>query len=198
MNRLRIAVADDERPVREFMQELLTRLGHHVVAVAESGRELVEKCAAAAPDLVITDIRMGEPDGLEAAASLNRERPVPVILVSAHHDAETRARALQEHVMAYLVKPVRQPDLEAAIDLALMRFAHFQALRKEAADLRQALDDRKLIERAKGILMRRLRVDEGEAFRRLRKLSSDENRKLIETARTVVASDLVFHELDRL
>ena len=193
---LRIAAADDERNMREYLQELLPRLGHQVV-VAEGGRQLVELCRIAVPDLVITDIRLGDSDGLEAAAEINRERRVPVILVSAHHDPELRARARGEYVMGYLVKPVKQADLETAIDMAMSRFEQVQALRRESAELRQSLDDRKMIERAKGAVMRRTGVGEDEAFRRLRKLSSNQNRKLIEVARSVMDAEEVFVELER-
>jgi two-component system, response regulator PdtaR len=192
---LSVAAADDERTLREYYQELLPRLGHQV-AVAETGRQLVELCRAGRPDLVITDIRMPDMEGIAAAAEVNRDRPVPIILVSAHSDPTLRAQAHEEYIMAYLVKPVKAEDLDAAIDLALKRFEQFQALRQEATDLRQALEDRKVIERAKGALMRRLGVDEGEAFRRLRKLSSDHNRKLVDVSRSVLASEEVFRALD--
>ena len=193
---LRIAAADDERNMREYLKELLPRLGHQVV-VAESGRQLVELCRVSAPDLVITDIKMGDIDGLEAAAEINRERPVPVVLVSAHHDPELRTRARAEQIMGYLVKPVKQADLETAIDMAMARFEQMQSLRREAADLRQTLEDRKIIERAKGIVMRRTGASEEEAFRRLRKLSSNQNRKLIDVARTVMGAEEVFAELEK-
>jgi len=188
---LRIAVAEDERNMREYLRELLPRLGHEVVAV-EGGRQLVELCRTAPPDLVLTDIRMADMDGLAAAAEINRDSPIPVILISAHHDEDLRARARQEYVMAYLVKPVKQADLENAIDLATMRFEHFQAVRQEAAGLRQALEDRKVIERAKGILMKKARLDEQDAFRRLQKLASDKNLKLVELARMIVTADEAF------
>ena len=188
---LRIAVAEDERNMREYLRELLPRLGHEVVAV-EDGRQLVELCRTAPPDLVLTDIRMGEVDGLAAAAEINRDAAIPVILISAHHDDELRARARQEYVMAYLVKPVKQVDLEMAIDLAMMRFEHFQAVRQEAAGLRQALEDRKLIERAKGILMKKAGLDEASAFRRLQKLASDKNLKLVEVARILLTAEEAF------
>src|SRR5690349_6720199 len=106
---LRIAVADDERDMRQFFQELLPHLGHEVVAVAENGQELVQQCRATDPDLVIADIKMPDVDGIEAAAEVNRQKPVPVILVTAHHDAEVLAGAGVEAVMAYLVKPVKPP-----------------------------------------------------------------------------------------
>jgi len=193
---LHVIVADDEQYMRDYFRELLPRLGHQVAAAA-SGRQLIELCRAAPPDLVITDIKMADMDGIAAANELNRGADIPVILVSAHFDAELRARAREDHIMAYLVKPIKQADLESAIDLALLRFAQFRALRQEAQDLRQALDDRKVVERAKGIVMKRLRVDEEEAFRRLRKLASNHNRKVIDVARTVTASEETFATLEQ-
>jgi response regulator NasT len=194
---LRIVVADDEPETRQFFQEVLTRLGHEVVAVVDNGRQLVERCRATRPDLVITDIRMPDMDGVEAAAAVNHERQVPVILVTAHHDADSLARSGVGHVMAYLSKPIKPVDLQAAITLAVLRFDQFRQLTQEAASLRQALEDRKIIERAKGIVMKRLRVDEEDAFRRLRKLASDNNTRLVEVAHQTVSSDEVFQELER-
>jgi two-component system, response regulator PdtaR len=147
---LRIAVADDEPDMRDYFRKCLTRLGHQVVAVAENGRELVERCHALRPDLVITDIKMPDMDGIDAATRIYREHPVPVILVSAFHDAALIERAESDHVLGYLVKPIKQADLEPVIALAMRRFEQFQQLQREAADLRQALEDRKVIERAKG------------------------------------------------
>ena len=184
--RLRIAVADDEPDMRDYFQKSLTRLGHQVVAVAADGRELVEKCRAAAPDLVITDIKMPDLDGIDAAAQLYRERPVPVILVSAYHDPSLIERAEADHILAYLVKPIKQADLAPAIGLAMRRFEQFEELRREAADLRQALEDRKVIERAKGVLMKRANLDEQDAFRRLQKLASEKSRKLVDIAQMVL------------
>jgi response regulator NasT len=186
---LRIAVADDEPDMQEYYREVLSRLGHVVVAVAETGRELVEKCRDQRPDLVITDIRMPEMDGLDAAALIDRDGPIPVILVSAHHDAEFIRRAEENHVLSYLVKPIKEADLVPAIAVVMRRSAQFQALRKEAADLRQALEDRKLIERAKGILMKKGGLDEPDAFRRLQKLASNKNRKLVEIAQMILTAE---------
>jgi response regulator NasT len=136
---LRIVVADDEQEVREFFQEVLSNLGHEVVAVAETGLRLVEQCRTARPDLAITDIRMPDLDGVEAAAALNRERPLPVILVTAHAGVDFLARAGTGYIMAYLSKPIKPVDLQAAIALAMMRFEQFHNLSQEAESLRQAL-----------------------------------------------------------
>jgi response regulator NasT len=186
---LRIAVADDEPDVRDYFRRILPRLGHQLVAVTQTGRELVEQCRAARPDLVITDIKMPDMDGIDAAAEICREEPVPVILVSAYHHPQLFERAKgEQHILAYLVKPAKQSDLEAAIAIAMQRFEQFQELRQEAADLRQTLEDRKIIERAKGVLIRELHLDEDGAFRRLQKLARDSNRKMAEVARMILST----------
>ena len=186
---LRIVVADDEPDMRDYFKKCLSRLGHQVIAVAENGRELVEHCQALQPDLVVTDIKMPEVDGIDAATQIYRVRPIPVILVSAYHEPELIARAEADHILGYLVKPIKQADLVPAIALAMRRFDQFEALRQEAADLRQALQDRKIIERAKGILMKRIGVDEQEAFRRLQKLASEKSRKLIDIAQMILVAE---------
>jgi response regulator NasT len=193
--RLRIAVADDDPTVCRFYQDALGRLGHEVTAVAD-GRQLVDQCRASRPDLVITDIKIPEVDGLAAAAEIAQVGPVPVILVSAYHEPELVRRAGQEYIFAYLVKPITEANLVPAIGLTLQRFERYRALHKEAADLRQALEDRKLVERAKGVIMRRVGVDEPDAYRRLRRLASDRNRRLAEVAQLILDAEDVFRPLE--
>ncbi len=192
MSSYRISVADDEPDMRDYFERMLPRMGHQVVSVAENGRQLVEHCLEVRPDLVITDINMPEMDGISAAEEIFRRRPTPVILVSGYHDRELIERAEANHIQAYLIKPIKRADLEPAIALAVARFAEFQSLRKEAADLRQALEDRKVIERAKGILMRRTGLDEAAAFARLQRSASDNNLKLVDAARSIVIADQAF------
>lgn len=186
--RLRVAVADDEPEVRGVLEKMLSALGHEVTFAATTGRELVEFCLNTPVDLVMTDIRMPDMDGLDAAAIIYEKVRTPIILLSGHCDRELIERAEGTHVFAYLVKPITQMQLEPAIALASRRFEEFEALQKEANDLRQALADRKLIERAKGLLMKHLNVDEHEAFRRLQKLASSKNKKLIEIAEMVLTA----------
>ena len=186
---LQFAVADDEPDVREYLQKVLHRLGHSVLGGAQNGRELIALCKANPPDLVTTDIKMPDMDGIDAAVEIYKERPVPVILVSAFHDADLIARAEADHIMGYLVKPIKQGDLAPTIALAMRRFEQFQALRKEASDLRQALDDRKIIEKAKGILMKRGNMDEQDAFRGLQKMASEKSRKLIDIAQMILVTE---------
>jgi response regulator NasT len=189
---LRIAVADDEPDMRDFLQKLLTHLGHAVVAVAADGEDLVRQCRDTQPNLIITDLAMPGLDGLSAVRQITKERPVPVIVVSAYHDSELIRRALQEQVLAYLVKPIKAVDLPPAIALAMQRFREFEALHKQADDLRQAIEDRKLIERAKGTLMARAGLSEADAFRRLQTLSNEKNLKMVEIARMIVTAEEAF------
>jgi response regulator NasT len=189
---LSIAVADDEPRMRDYYSSTLSLLGHRVVVVAQNGREMVEGCRNTRPDLIITDIKMPDMDGIDAVREICRGEPIPIILVSAYHDAELLDRARREHILAYLVKPIKQADLEAAITVAMERFEEFRALRKEAGELRGALEDRKVIERAKGILMKKTGLDEPEVFRRLQKLSRDQNQKMVEVARMILRAEEAF------
>jgi len=189
MEPLRILIADDESIRLMSLRKQLAALGHRVIAEASNGAEAVALAAATQPDLAILDIKMPVTDGIEAAQQITRARPIPIILLTAYNEAELVERAAQANISAYLMKPVAEEDLLPAITLALIRFRQFEALRREVSDLREALEARKIIERAKGILVRRLGLTEEEAFRRLQKQSQDSNRKLAEVAEAIVMAD---------
>jgi AmiR/NasT family two-component response regulator len=191
-SKLSIAVADDEARMRDYYCSTLPLLGHRVSVAARNGDEMVAKCRDARPDLIITDIKMPDMDGIDAAREVCRGEPIPVILVSAYHETDLLDRARGENILAYLVKPIKQADLETAISVAMQRFGEFQALRKEAGELRTALEDRKVIERAKGILMKKTGLDEAGAFHRLQKLSRDHNQKMVEVARMLLRAEEAF------
>jgi response regulator NasT len=197
MNRsLRIVIAEDEPLMGAYLEETLTLHGHEVLSVVDTGTKLIERCKVLKPDLVVTDVRLPDINGLDAAADIYNAEPVPIIVVSAFHDAEALERAQRSHVLAYLVKPIKETDLEPAIAIAMQRFQEFGELRDEANNLRQALEDRKIIERAKGLLMRRAGVDEPDAFRRLQKLARDRNQKLVEIANMILTADEAFQKSD--
>lgn len=189
MQPLRILIADDESIRLLSLRAQLTALGHQVVAEATTGAEAVALAQQTQPDLAILDIKMPVMDGIEAAEQITQMRPIPIILLTAYSESQLVERAARANISAYLMKPVAEEDLLPAITLALARFREFQALRREVADLREALEARKVIERAKGILMRRLNLTEEEAFRRLQRQSQDTNRKLAEVAQAIVLAD---------
>lgn len=189
MQPLRVLIADDESIRLLSLRAQLTALGHQVVAEATTGAEAVALARQTQPDLAILDIKMPVVDGIEAAEQITQARPIPIILLTAYSESQLVERAARANISAYLIKPVAEEDLLPAITLALARFREFQALRREVADLREALEARKVIERAKGILMRRLNLTEEEAFRRLQRQSQDTNRKLAEVAQAIVLAD---------
>jgi two-component system, response regulator PdtaR len=189
MKALRILIADDESIRLLSLRKQLAALGHDVVAEASTGDEAVTLAGSTLPDLAILDIKMPVMDGIEAAEKITQARPIPIILLTAYGEAQLVERAAQANISAYLMKPVAEEDLLPAITLALARFRQFQALHQEVADLREALEARKTIERAKGILMRRLNLSEEEAFRRLQKQSQDTNRRLAQVAEAIVVAD---------
>jgi AmiR/NasT family two-component response regulator len=191
---LKIILADDDAAFVKFSEETLTELGHQVVGTASSGAELVSKCLASPPDLVITDIMMPDMDGIEAARQIYEKTALPFILVSGYQDPEFLERAGASYILAYLIKPIKGKDLQPAIAIAARRFAEFQALRQESSDLRQALQERKVIERAKGILMRRGGLDESAAFTRMQKLASESNRKLIHIAADLLTAEEAYQK----
>ena len=191
---LRVIVADADPAARDLYQKSLTGLGHHV-CLAETGRQLLELCRAVAPDVVIADARLPDGNGFDLATALCRERAVPVVLASAEPDAGAVWAAAGCHVLGYLAKPLRAEAVGAAVAVAVRCFERLQALGDEVGQLRQALEDRKVIERAKGLLMRFGGLGEDDAYRRMRSLATRGGRKVVEVARDVVAAGEVFGHL---
>lgn len=189
MQRLRIVIADDESIRVMSLRSQLEALGHQVVGEAATGREVVEIARQVKPDLAILDIKMPDMDGIEAAKAITAERPIPIILLTAYSEEELVERAAEVGVLAYLMKPVSEEDLLPTIALALARFREFQALHQEVESLKEALETRKLVERAKGILMRRLNLSEEEAFRHMQRRSQNENVKLGEIAWAIITTN---------
>jgi len=192
---LRIIVADDDPAMRQFYERVLPALGHQA-CVAVSGLQLMEQCRLLRPDLVISEAKLADLDGIAATGEVCQDGPVPVILVSGQHVPGLTELAAP-HVLAYLCKPVKEADLAAAIVLSNYQFERLQSLQRQVAELQQALEDRKLIERAKGVLMKYAALDEEDAYRRLRMTASAENRKVVEVAQAVLAAGEVFQELER-
>ncbi|HEU5300571.1 MAG TPA: response regulator [bacterium] len=186
---LRVVIADDEAVIRLGLRAMLEDQGYQVVGEAGDGRRLLDLVGKLRPDLVFLDIKMPQLDGLAAARSLLADRTVPVIILTAYADREFVRQAREAGVLAYLVKPVRESDLRPAVEMAIGRFREIQTLREEIGDLEETLRTRKVVERAKGILMRRYGLDEAEAFARIQKQARDARRTMREVADAIVESD---------
>lgn len=171
------------------LRKVLTSLGHEVVADAADGHQAVDKAQEHKPDLCILDIRMPNMDGLEAARRIQAVRPTPVIFLSAYTETGLGSQAAGAGANAYLVKPFTPEQLKPAIELALASFDRSKELETKLAQANEALESRKLVERAKGILMRQTGMDEEAAYLRLQKTARNENRKLVEVARAVIMAE---------
>jgi len=185
---VRILIAEDETIIRLDLRDLLERAGHDVVAEARDGVEAVDLAREHDPELAVMDVKMPRLDGIEAARRILAERPIPIVMLTAYGQDELVGRAVEAGVFGYLVKPFREQDLVPAIAAARARHAELQELRSQADSLADALAARKVIERAKGILMESEGLSESVAFARLRKASQATGRPLRVIAEAVIAT----------
>src|SRR5919109_2969762 len=185
---MRILIAEDETIIRLDLRDLLERSGFEVCAEARDGEEAVDLARSSRPDVAIMDVKMPKLDGIEAARRILDERPIPIVMLTAYGQDEIVSRAVEAGVFGYLVKPFREQDLLPAIQAARARHDELQALREEAESLAEALAARKVIERAKGLLMEKEGLTEQEAFARLRRASQASQRPLKVIAEAVVAT----------
>jgi response regulator NasT len=183
---LRVVIADDEAVIRLGLRAMLEDQGYQVVGDAADGKRALDLVEKLRPDLVFLDIKMPGVDGLQAARRLLADRAVPVIILTAYADRAFVDQAKEAGALAYLVKPVRESDLAPAVEMAMGRFREIQALREEIGSLEETLETRKLVERAKGILMRREGLDEAAAFARLQKQARDTRKTMKEIAQGIL------------
>jgi two-component system, response regulator PdtaR len=191
VERTRIIIADDESLIRMDLREMLTNLGYLVVGEIGDGRSAVNLARELRPDIVIMDIKMPDMDGIEAARILTEERVAPVLLLSAYSQQELVTRARDAGVAGYLVKPFRENDLTPAIEVALARFSEFRALEREIGNIKDTLETRKIVERAKGILMDTQGLNESEAFRRIQKMSMNNRKPMKAVAEAIILAHQV-------
>ena len=185
---MRILIAEDETIIRLDLRDLLEKSGFEVVAEARDGEEAVALARSQAPDLALLDVKMPKLDGIDAARRILDEHPIPIVMVTAYGEQELVSRAVEAGVFGYLVKPFREQDLLPAIAAARARHDELQEVRAEAESLSDALAARKVIERAKGLLMEKEQLNEQDAFARLRKASQASGRPLRVIAEAVVAT----------
>jgi AmiR/NasT family two-component response regulator len=183
---LKIVVIEDDATVRLFLKETLEKLGHEVIGEAATGTDMVRTVLELEPDVVVFDIHLPRLNGLDALRQIYQERIVAAVAITADRDQELVRRALEEHVLAYLVKPVEAHQIGPALMIARAQFEELRGLSAENASLRQALQNRKIIERAKGVLMKRFRWTEAEAFRRLQRGAMNRRTTMVELAQDVL------------
>ena len=185
MKRLKILVADDEAIIRMGLRTMLAELGHEVV-LASNGREALEFVRTARPDLALLDIQMPLTDGLEAARVIARKHPMPILILTAYGEQDLIERAAQLPIQGYLVKPVNERDLAAAIQVAVARFEDAQAQARENAELKESLEARKLVERAKGVLMK-TGLSEEEAYLAIQRQAREARVPMRQAAEAIIA-----------
>lgn len=185
---LRVLIAEDEWLVAFTLREQLEQRGCEVVGIAKTGQEAVEQCLAAHPDVVLMDIRMPVLDGLEATKRVMQEQPTCVVMLTAGGRPADVAKAEEAGAMAYLVKPVSGDQILPAIEMARRRFREFVALQNEVEELQGALETRKVVEKAKGLLMERAGLGEADAFRRMQKMAMDRRMTMKQVAEKVLAA----------
>jgi response regulator NasT len=188
----RFVIADDEKPVAAGLQEQLESLGYDVVAVVNDGQRAVEMCRRALPDAVFLDIEMPGMDGLAAARQIAEDPGTPVIILTAHGHPNLIDQAVEDGVVSYLLKPMTNSGLHAAVEVAVARAREIQVLQENVDHLKMTLRERKLIERAKGILMSRRQLSENEAFRLLQRQSQDRRIPMAKLAESIIQTEELF------
>ena len=182
----RVLIAEDEALIRLDLAEMLTEEGFDVVGQAGDGEEAVSLATSLRPDVVIMDVKMPKKDGIDAAAEIVNDQIAPVVMLTAFSQRDLIERARDAGAMAYLVKPFNQVDLLPAIELAVARYAEMVALRDEVADVNARLETRKLVDRAKGLLMTNQKMTEPEAFRWIQRTAMDRRTSMQVVAQAVL------------
>jgi AmiR/NasT family two-component response regulator len=183
---LRILIADDESLIRMGLRKMLEQAGHQVIGAAPDGRTAVRLAHDLDPELAILDIKMPGYDGLEAARRIVAERPIPVIILTAYGQRDLVEEASRAPVMAYLVKPVKEAELMATLEIVATRFAERLRMVEETVNLRETLENRKVIERAKGLLMAREGLSEKDAHRYIQTEARRQRRTMRDVAEEVL------------
>lgn len=185
---LKIIVADDEALIRLDLKEMLADAGHEIIAEASNGQEAVNLAEELHPDLVIMDVKMPVMDGLQAASMIAEKDIAPVILLTAYSQQDIVAKATEAGVIAYLVKPIREEQLFPAMEVAVNRFNEWKKLSQELDELKESLETRKLVDRAKGILMAAHGFTEQEAYRKMQQFSMAKRITLKKLAESIIAA----------
>jgi response regulator NasT len=183
---MRILVVDEDSERRAILREGLERAGHEVVGGAQAAPNLTRLVQELQPEVIIIDTHSPDRDTLEHIVVISQDAPRPIVMFSADNDTEKIREAVRAGVSAYVVDGLASERVQPIIDVAIARFEELQALRAELESAQTQLAERKIIERAKGILMKKKNIPEDEAFRQLRKMAMDENLRLVQVADQLV------------
>lgn len=186
---MRVLLAEDDPVIALGLERALTELGHEVVARAEDGLTAIRLASELLPDAILMDVHMPGCDGLTASREISAHRRLPIVAITAFDGADVVQGAIDAGVAAYLVKPVTARQVDSALRLAVSRHGEFEAMRAEVGRLAEALETRKLVERAKGVLMQRAGLTEAEAFGRIQRRARDTNRRMAAVARELLVAD---------
>ena len=189
MTNTRVLIAEDNELVSLTLEEQLTNLGYAVVGVARTGTEAVRLCKQLSPDIVIMDMQMPELGGDGAAQQIAKQHPTPVVMLTAYSDTEHIRKAEASGALGYLIKPINPEELPPAIDVAIARFREMQRLREQVDMLQETLESRKVVERAKGILMQRRQLSEDEAYDMMRQRARERHCKVKDIALAIVEAE---------
>lgn len=181
-----ILICDDEPIIRANLKAMLTELGFEEVLECGNGKRAVELALGSFPDMVILDVSMPEMDGITAAAEIRKKLKIPILLLTNAHDATTVKRAVASGIAAFLTKPLRKQDLLPAMEMALKHAEEVEDLKERIEDLRETIENRKMIEKAKGLLMEKERLPEAEAYRTLQKMAMDTRKSLRQVADAIL------------
>jgi len=187
-----ILIVDDESIIRMDLREILREKGYNVIGEAKNGLEVLEFCQNVTPDLIIMDIKMPEMDGLEVLKEMNKDidfPKVPVIMLTAYNQPELIEKAISLGVFGYIVKPIRESNLLPAIEICLALDQELKTIQKEVGKLKETLEVRKFVEKAKGMLMSEFSITEADAFRKIQKLSMDTRRSMKDIALEIINND---------
>jgi two-component system, response regulator PdtaR len=183
---LNLVIVEDDPVVRQFLKDTVEQLGHQVTGEAATGADMVRIVLSVEPDIVLFDIHLPGLNGLDALRQIYQERVFAAVAITADRDQDLVRRALEEHVLAYLVKPIEAHQIGPALMVAKARFEEWRGLQAENENLRKTLENRKTIERAKGVLMKRHRWSEAEAFRRLQRAAMNRRTTMVDLAQSVL------------
>lgn len=191
MNSIRVVIADDESIIRMDLKALLEDLGFSVIGEAADGQKALDLTRSLRPDIVLMDIKMPVMDGLDAAKIISEEKIAPVVLLTAYSQKDLVERAKDSGVYAYLVKPFQESDLMPAVEISIARYLEQKELESTLGDLEEKLETRKVVDRAKGILMDKYKLSEAEAFKRIQQQSMNQRRTMKDIADAIVIANEV-------